>query len=170
MKPPVGPAAKPPAPGVKPLESKPPSAAKPAGSPPAGGPVSPSGGPKIQRNIMTDVPPTGQVPGTKKEDKEVPTVSDLLSFDEKDKGKKVDLPGKDVKVPPELLKKEGPPAPLPDPGTKKEPPPPPAGGSMKVTPAPAPPGGAPPKAPDKSIPDELPPLPELEDDKGTDII
>ena len=132
-------------------------------------PSPPGGAPKIQRNVMADVEkiPASPPPPPPAPKKDVPTVTDLLSFDEKkEQAKKPDLPGKDVKVPPELLKKEekkpGPPAAPSAPGPQEKkpavPPPPPAAPPAQKKDEPQP------------LPDELPPLPELEDDKGTDII
>lgn len=75
----------------------------------------------------------------------LPTVSDLLNFDVPIMDRKIEMPGKDVKIPEALLKKE------------------PAAFTA--------PAAAPKKSePVLQLPDELPPLPELEDDKGSDII
>ena len=77
----------------------------------------------------------------KKEDA-LPTVNDLLSFDNMSiHDKKVEMPGKNVSVPEDLLKSAGPSKPVQAAEEKKKP-------------APA------------ALPDELPPLPDLEDDKG----
>ncbi|MCX7698881.1 MAG: ATP-binding protein [Candidatus Goldbacteria bacterium] len=81
---------------------------------------------KIQRNIMQDI----SMETPKKENttpKETISVNDLLSFKEADLKPKVNLPGKDVNVPQDLLKKES-----------KE----------------------------AKLPDELPPLPDLDNGKG----
>jgi len=170
--------------GFKPAEAKAPSkpetqapAKKPSAPPP---PSSAPGGPKIQRNLMTDIAMSStQVPGTqKKEEKkeapgpgkgqDVPTVSDLLSFDDKTgpAGPKKDLPGKDVEVPAGLMDKKTPPLPSPPKEQKA------SGGSIKVDGAPGESGRqqGPDKKQEQVLPDELPPLPDLEDDKGTDII
>jgi signal transduction histidine kinase len=93
-----------------------------------------SGGIKIQRNASTIEPAA-------KKDEPLTTVSDLLNFDLPMPDKKIEMPGKDVKVPEALLKKE----PVPQAAPKKD---------EQVL----------------QLPDELPPLPELEDDKGSDII
>jgi signal transduction histidine kinase len=100
-----------------------------AGNPPAAQPA----GFRIQRNTPGDF---GRPEGPKKEEP-VPTVTDLLNLDVPIMDALPNLPGKDVKVPPDLLKKDEKP--------KKE-------------------------EPVAQLPDELPPLPELEDDKGSDII
>jgi len=92
-----------------------------------------SGGIKIQRN-MPSAEPYARNEGP------LPTVSELLNFDVPIMERKIEMPGRDVKVPDSLLKKETAPA-------------------------------APKKSePILQLPDELPPLPELEDDKGSDII
>lgn len=90
---------------------------------------------KIQRNIMQDIS-TSQDKQVKTEPvkqelvkQEPKTVSELLSFKETDVKSNVDIPGKDVKVPEELLKKE----------EKKQ---------------------------ESKLPDELPPLPDLDNGKG----
>jgi len=64
-----------------------------------------SSGPKIQRNSMSDImsgPPKQE--SFKKEEKPLTTLGDLLSFNDSDIGKKVELPGKNTKVPQDLLK------------------------------------------------------------------
>ena len=180
---------------------------KPGIKPMAGKSPAPGGSVKIQRNVMSDVP----LPGAGKKE-EPSTVSDLLSFD--DKGRKPEgaapkIPGKDVNVPPGLLKKEEPPSVPPGVSSvvkaEEEKPedrpkvqplaggPPVAPKSPEPKPADAVPGKAPepsasaeastsalgatadrpadkPKTAEPVLPDELPPLPDLEDDKGTDII
>ncbi len=82
---------------------------------------------KIQRNIMQDI----SKPEAKQEKaKEEPiSVNDLLSFKESDVKTNVNLPGKDVNVPQDLLKKDE-------------------------------------KAKEPKLPDELPPLPDLNNGKG----
>jgi signal transduction histidine kinase len=99
-------------------------------------PVEPQQGFRIQRNAF-DGPPAAAAPH---KDEPLPTVNDLLNFDTMSAApsasKKVELPGRDVKVPQELINKPGAPAP----SAKKE---------------------------DLKLPDELPPLPDLEDDKGS---
>lgn len=83
---------------------------------------------KIQRNIMQDITqPSSAKTDTAKN--ETLSVSDLLSFKESDVKPKIDLPGKDINVPQELLKKEE-------------------------------------KGKEPKLPDELPPLPDLNDGKG----
>jgi hypothetical protein len=99
------------------------------------GPAQNSGGIKIQRNT----PSAGTEAGN---EGPLPTVSDLLNFDVPMMDRKIEMPGKDVKVPEAFLKKG--PAQAPAAPKKNE--------------------------PIMQLPDELPPLPELEDDKGSDII
>src|SRR5208337_969447 len=96
----------------------------------------PASGVKIQRNVMSDIMPGKTEPEPPKKEAKSLTLGDLLSFDDKDIDKKVKLPGKDVQIPPDLLKDTK----VPEKKTKAA-----------------------------SLPDELPPLPniELEDDKGT---
>ncbi len=84
---------------------------------------------KIQRNIMQDI--TTEAPKQNTVKKETLSVNDLLSFKESDITPKIDLPGKDVVVPKELLNKE-----------------------EKI------------KEKEQKIPDELPPLPDLNNEKG----
>ena len=102
-------------------------------------PAGPGGGSfKIQRNTA---PETVQ-PLSAKKDESLPTVNDLLSFDNMSiHDKKIEMPGKNTAVPENLMKTSG---------------------TTKSTSL----------APDKKkpaisvLPDELPPLPDLEDDKG----
>ncbi len=96
----------------------------------------PASGIKIQRNVMSDIMASKIEPESSKKEEKAVTLGDLLSFDDKDIDKKVKLPGKDVQIPPDLLK------------------------DTKVSEK---------KSKAVSLPDELPPLPniELEDDKGT---
>ncbi len=88
--------------------------------------------PVIQRNTT----PVQEAVPKKEKISEVPTVTELLSFDVPFQEKKSEIPGKDINVPKDLLEKK----------------------EIKD------------KAPSQSLPEELPPLPELEDDKGSDII
>lgn len=94
--------------------------------------------PVIQRNItpVQESAPKQEMP--KKETPptvDIPTVTELLSFDIPFQEKKPEIPGKDIDVPKNLLDKED-----------KN------------------------KSFSSTLPEELPPLPELEDDKGSDII
>lgn len=93
---------------------------------------------KIQRNSPMDAP---SAPAPKKEES-LPTVNDLLSFDNMSiHDKKADMPGKNVSVSDDLLKPAAPARPSFAAEEKKKP---------AVS----------------ALPDELPPLPDLEDDKG----
>lgn len=95
--------------------------------------------PIIQRNITPIQETVHKQDTVKKEpEPEVPTVTELLSFDVPFQDKKPEIPGKDINVPEDLLDKKE--------ATDKS------------------------KASPQSLPEELPPLPELEDDKGSDII
>jgi signal transduction histidine kinase len=86
--------------------------------------------------IQKNVTPMQEAPS--QQDTNIPTVSELLSFDVPFKTKEPEIPGKDIKVPKDLLSKKE--------TTDKN------------------------KDSSQSLPEELPPLPELEDDKGTDIL
>jgi signal transduction histidine kinase len=93
---------------------------------------------KIQHNNFMDMPSSPSV----KKDEQLPTVNDLLSFDNMSiHDKKVDMPGRNVTVPDNLLK-------IAD--VKKSPG---ATGTDKKTSS-------------SQLPFELPPLPDLEDDKA----
>ncbi len=95
--------------------------------------------PLIQRNVTPIQEISPEKDAVKKETKsEVPTVTELLSFDVPFMEKKLEIPGKDIKVPENLI-------------NKKE--------SVDKN-----------KASSQPLPEELPPLPELEDDKGSDIL
>ncbi len=162
--------------GTGPSKPKPEDKEKPKQEPP-------STGPKIQRNVMTDIPmessgtpggaPSAKAPEEKKPEEkseDVPKVSDLLSFEEKKKEgpEKKDMPGKDVEVPPDLMEKKSGPREekKPQEGTA-----PPAGGSLRVEPEKKEkPEDKDTEKKEPETPGELPPLPDLEDDKGTDII
>lgn len=96
--------------------------------------VEPAVKPVIQRNI----PPMQESIPKKEPEHDVPTVTELLSFDVPFQDKKSEIPGKDINIPQDLLNKKE---------TKDQS-----------------------KSPPQSLPEELPPLPELEDDKGTDIL
>jgi signal transduction histidine kinase len=116
---------------IKPFGIKTAEPVKPLASLKVTTPAAPAqpGGFKIQRNDAG------------KNEEPLPTVTELLNFDVPLMDRKVNLPGRDVKVPQDLLKRE---------------PVKPAQGKKEEVSMP--------------LPDELPPLPELEDDKGSDII
>lgn len=97
----------------------------------------PSGGSfKIQRNVFNDT----VLPAGIKNEESLPTVNDLLSFDNMSiHSKKTEIPGKNIKVSEDLLKNNEKAKPFME--EKKKP-------SSSI------------------LPDELPPLPDLEDDKG----
>jgi hypothetical protein len=112
--------------GVKPIASIKVNTSEPAAA-------QTGGGIKIQKPASLNEQPQSH-------NDRLTTVSDLLNFDVPMTEKKIEIPGKDVKVPEALINKQ--------------------------------PAAEAPKKNEQifQLPDELPPLPELEDDKGSDII
>ncbi len=113
----------------KAAEARPQAVAQASSAPLSGGSF------KIQRNTAPETT-------SAKKEESLPTVNDLLSFDNMSiHDKKADMPGKNTVVPEDLLKKPDPFKPAPAVYENKKP-------AVSV------------------LPDELPPLPDLEDDKG----